>query len=188
MRGARPSFTEFHKWRALELITERGRISRQELSRWLSLGEGSVRTLLEELKREGLVASCRSGHALTEKGRRYLGEPLRYVQVEAGEITVGKVDVATLVRGAADRVRPLQQRDEAIRAGSLGATVLVFKKGRLHFPEGFMEVPQETEKRLIQLLQPREGDAIIIGTGDSAVTARAGASAAARVLITKLRK
>jgi len=46
MRGARPSFTEFHKWMALELIAEKKRISRKELSRWLSLGEGSVRTLL----------------------------------------------------------------------------------------------------------------------------------------------
>jgi DNA-binding PadR family transcriptional regulator len=183
MRGARPSFTEFHKWMALELIAEKKRVSRQELSRWLSLGEGSVRTLLGRLKREKLVASCRSGHELTEKGRRYLGEPLRYVQVDAGEITVGEVDVATLVRGAAGRVRPLQQRDEAIKAGASGATILIFRRGRLEFPEGFVGVPREVEERLIRLLQPREGDAVVIGTGDSLAAARAGASAAARILV-----
>jgi len=182
MKGARPSFTEFHKWMALELIAEKGRISRQELCKWLSLGEGSVRTLLEDLKRKGLVVSCRSGHSLTEKGRKYLGEPLRYVRVDVGGITVGKVNVATVVRGAAGKVRPLRQRDEAIKVGAAGATVLIFKDGKLRFPEGFMGVSAAVQKRLIGLLQPREGDVVVIGTGDSLPAARAGASAAARIL------
>jgi DNA-binding PadR family transcriptional regulator len=156
MRGARPSFTEFHKWMALELIAEKKRISRKELSRWLSLGEGSVRTLLEELKSEGMVTSCRSGHSLTVKGWKYLGEPLLYVQVDVKGITVGRVNVATLVRGAAEKVNPIRQRDEAIKVGASGATVLVFKKGKLRFPEDFMEVPSEVQEKLVQLFQPRE--------------------------------
>jgi DNA-binding PadR family transcriptional regulator len=182
MRGARPSFTEFHKWMALELIAEKKRISRKELSKWLSLGEGSVRTLLEELKKEGMVASCRSGHSLTAKGWKYLGEPLRYVQVDIRGITVGRVNVATLVRGAAKKVNPIRQRDEAIKVGASGATVLIFRKGRLCFPEGFMEVPSEVQEKLVQLFQPREGDVIVIGTGDSIIAARAGASVAARIM------
>jgi len=133
MRGARPSFTEFHKWMALELIAEKKRISRKELSKWLSLGEGSVRTLLEELKKEGMVASCRSGHSLTAKGWKYLGEPLRYVQVDIRGITVGRVNVATLVRGAAEKVNPIRQRDEAIKVGASGHGS-GFQEGEVTFP------------------------------------------------------
>jgi hypothetical protein len=47
-----------------------------------------------------------------------------------------------------------------------------------------MEVPSEVQEKLVQLFQPREGDVIVIGTGDSIVTARAGAGAAAKIIKT----
>ena len=106
-----------------------------------------MRTILNQLKKQSLITSSRGGHALTAKGRRALGKPLKFMQVDAGNLTVGEVDVATIVRGAAAKVKKgIEQRDEAIKAGADGATVLVFKAGKLQFPDGFTKVDEKVGK------------------------------------------
>lgn len=181
--GPLPRFAEVHVRRALELIAEHKTIGRKQLAKKLGVGEGSMRTILNQLKKQSLITSSRGGHALTAKGRRSLGKPLEYVQVDAGDLTVGEVDVATVVRGAAAKVkRGIEQRDEAIKAGADGATVLIFKAGKLQFPDGFAKADAKKVEKLIEALGPRDGDVIIIGTGRDAATAEAGARAAARTL------
>ena len=185
-KGPLPRFAEVHVREALELIAKHGRIGRKDLANELRIGEGSMRTVLNQLKKRGLITSSRGGHALTAKGKHFLGKSLEFVRVDAGDLTVGEVDVAAIVRGAADRVKKgIEQRDEAIKAGADGATVLVFKAGRLQFPDGFTEVNLKFEK-LIETFRPREGDVVIIGTGRDAAKAEAGARAAARTLTTKV--
>jgi len=184
--GPLPRFAEVHVRRALEIIAEHKTIGRKQLAKKLGIGEGSMRTILNQLKKQSLITSSRGGHALTAKGRHVLGKPLEFVQVDAGDLTVGEVDVVTVVRGAAAKVkRGIEQRDEAIKAGADGATVLVFKAGKLQFPDGFTKVNKKVEK-LIKIFRPRNGDVIIIGTGSDVVKAEAGVRAAARTLTTKV--
>lgn len=180
--GPLPRFAEVHVRRALEIIAEHKAIGRKQLAKMLGVGEGSMRTILNQLKKQGLITSSRGGHALTTKGRHVLGQPLKFVKVDAGELTVGKVDVATVVRGAASKVkRGIEQRDEAIKAGADGATVLVFKAGKLQFPDGFRGVDKKFEKS-IRTFGLRNGDVVIIGTDRDVIKAEAGARAAARTL------
>lgn len=168
----------------MELIAERKGLGRKQLAKELGIGEGSARTILDRLKRQGLITSSRGGQSITAKGKRELGEALEYVQIDAGDLTVGDVDVATVVRKAAAKVkRGIEQRDEAIKAGADGATMLIFKGGKLQFPDGFLEVKQEVRDELTRVFKPREGDVIIIGTARDAVKAEAGAKAAARTLL-----
>jgi predicted transcriptional regulator len=182
-KGPLPRFSGVHTWQTLELLQKYGRIGRKQLVRKLGIGEGSVRTILKRLERRGLVASSRGGHFLTSKGRHFLAGSPRFVRVEVGDLAVGKVSIATLVRGAASKVRfGVEQRDEAIKAGAAGATVLVFKHGRLQFPGKIFKIRKSIAKHLIKLLRPREGDAVVIGTGDTFAKAEAGARAAARSL------
>lgn len=181
--GPLPRFAEAHIRRALELIAERKRLGRKQLARELGVGEGSVRTILDRLKKQGLITSSRGGHSITEKGRRELGKAFKCAQIDAGDLTVGEVDVATIVRNAAAKLkRGIEQRDEAIKAGADGATVLVFRAGKLQFPDGFLEVNKEISTELKKIFKPREGDVIIIGTAGDAAKAEAGAMAAARRL------
>jgi len=185
--GPLPRFAEVHVRRALELIAENKTIGRKQLAKKLGVGEGSMRTILNQLKKQSLITSSRGGHTLTAKGGRALGKPLEYVQVDAGDLTVGEVDVATIVRGAAAKVkRGIEQRDEAIKAGADGATVLIFKASKLQFPDGFAKADTKKVEKLIEALRPRDRDVIIIGTGRDAATAEAGVKAAARTLTTKL--
>ncbi len=178
-----PRFAEVHIRRALELIAEHKTIGRKQLAKRLGVGEGSMRTILNQLKKQSLITSSRGGHALTAKGRRSLGKPLEFVQIDAGDLTVGEVDVVTIVRGAAAKVKKgIEQRDEAIKAGADGATVLIFKAGKLQFPDGFARVEKGLAESLIKTFTPREGDVIIIGTARDLAKAEGGAKAAAQSL------
>ncbi|MEA1904443.1 MAG: DUF4443 domain-containing protein [Candidatus Hadarchaeota archaeon] len=182
--GPLPRFAEAQVERALELIAERESMGRKRLAEELGVGEGSVRTILNRLKREGLITSSRTGHALTPKGHRKLRMKIeKFVQIDAGDLTVGEVDISTIVRGAASRVkRGIEQRDEAIKAGADGVTVFVFRRGKLQFPDGFMDVEKGLAKVLIETFSPCEGDVIIIGTAQDPAKAEEGTRAAARSL------
>jgi DNA-binding MarR family transcriptional regulator len=181
--GPLPRFAEVHVRRALELIAEHKTIGRKQLAKKLGVGEGSMRTILNQLKKHGLITSYRGGHALTAKGRQAVGRPLKFVQVDAGDLTVGEVDVATVVRGAASKVKKgIEQRDEAIKAGADGATVLVFRADKLRFPEGFARVDREVVRQLARMFNLREGDVVIIGTASDLIKAEAGVKAAVQSL------
>ena len=47
-------------------------ISRKDLTKELELGEGTIRTILDILKRKKLISSTRKGHFLTGKGSRLI--------------------------------------------------------------------------------------------------------------------
>ncbi len=183
VKGPLPRFADFHVQMAIGLIARHDQISRNQVADKLEIGEGSVRTILNRLKEQGLITSSRGGHSLTKKGRHLVSNPSEFVQVDAGDLTVGKVNVATIVRNAASRIKlGIEQRDEAIKAGAKGATVLVFEVGRLRFRDAFVEVGVKASQALISPLKPREGDVIIIGTADDLGRAESGAIAAARTL------
>jgi DNA-binding PadR family transcriptional regulator len=183
--GPLPRFAEVHIRETLDLIEKYGRVGRKQLAEKLGVGEGSMRTILNMLKKQSLITSSRGGHALTAKGKHFLGKPLEFVRVDAGDLTVGEVDVATIVRGASAKIkRGIEQRDEAIKAGAAGATVLIFKNCKLQFPDRFIEVGKKVSETIIKTLKPQEGDAIVIGTADDVVSAEAGARTAARTLTT----
>ncbi|MEM2878026.1 MAG: DUF4443 domain-containing protein [Candidatus Hadarchaeales archaeon] len=178
-----PRFGEVHVRKAMDLLLNESRMSRKELSKRMGIGEGSVRTIMKELKNRGLVRSTRSGHFLTERGIKMAGAPRESAVVSVSGITVGSVNVAILVRKASHLVRRgIEQRDEAIKVGAKGATVLICEGGRLVFPDRFMKVGSDAEEELFSKLSPEDGDVIVIGTADDLRLAEEGARAAARTL------
>ena len=51
------------------------------------------------------------------------------------DLTLGKHNCAVLVKGMAHRIKMgCEQRDEAVRAGAVGATTLFVKDGQIVFP------------------------------------------------------
>ncbi|MCD6529440.1 hypothetical protein J7L06_04040 [Candidatus Bathyarchaeota archaeon] len=188
--GVPPSYVEAHVLMALENISSHGSIGRQRLSRILKIGEGTVRTMLKRLSHEGLIEISRGGVALTEEGKKILAEFRKNVseaiKVPRSRITIGEVNVAVLVHGAASAVKKgVEQRDTAIKAGALGATTLIFDGTRLNIP-GVEEIEFEEEsvhRYLISELKPKRGDVIIIGSADDEYKASLGVKAAAIELL-----
>jgi DNA-binding MarR family transcriptional regulator len=180
--GPLPRFSPLHLWMALELIGRHGRVGRKQLARMMEIGEGSVRTILERMAKLGLVRSLRGGSSLTEKGRRILGSLPRVTEADLHYLSLARKSAVTVVPGGAPRVSSgIEQRDAAVRAGGKGATVLIFRSGRLRFPDG-LEVEREAD-RILSLVSPSEDDAVLIGFGDDGVSARLAAMAAAVSLL-----
>lgn len=185
--GRALTYTEVHVLKALEILGSSGPVGRQELARLMGLGEGVVRTLVRHLKSEGLIEISRGGMSLSDKGSQVLMEIRSFMssmELPETEITVGPYNHAVLVKGAAGLIRRgVEQRDMAIKAGASGATTLVYRGGALQMPGVDVEVPAEIRMRLMEGLEVEEEDAIIIGAGETPLTAEVGAKAAALDLI-----
>lgn len=183
--GPQPRFDEVHLRRALEFIGDREPLGRKQLAEQLGVGEGSVRTILKRLKNKGLIISSPQGHVLTEDGENELKRMRRkFVQLDAGNLTVGKIDVATIVRGAAKKIREgIEQRDEAIKAGAEGATVLISENSEIRLPNGSRGIDEKIVTKINDFFRPKAGDVVVLGTGGSRDEAERGASAAAASLL-----
>lgn len=173
--------------RVLELLDERGPIGRKRLADMLEVGEGRMRTILNFLKGSNLADSTPKGHILTESGEREFEKRSKnFLEVETDDLTVGERDVATIVRNSADKIDlGIKERDEAIKAGADGATILVFSDGEFKLLGEPVNLDAETERRLLDVFQPKGGDVIVIGTASNRVNAERGALAVAMSLVDK---
>jgi len=186
--GRAPYFIEAHLVKALKIVDSEGPVGRVRLSKILGLGEGAVRTLVKHLKNEGLIKISRTGVILTDSGKKlssFLNSRISSeTDVPQSSLTVGPFNIAVLVKNVADAIKyGLEQRDAAIKVGASGATTLIFSHGGLVMPraEGediFKNIPAIRDV-LISKLKPREGDVVIIGSGNDRLTAELGAIAAA---------
>ncbi|MFP3985076.1 MAG: DUF4443 domain-containing protein [Candidatus Bathyarchaeia archaeon] len=188
--GPSPSFSAVHVLKALELIAEKP-VGRNRLSKDLALGQGATRTLIERLKEKDLISVDRAGCILSKRGERVWRAlrkvfPRKIVLRQSG-LTVGRFNVAILVKNCGGRVRfGLEQRDAALMSGAEGATTLVFRDGKLAVPPEQRDVAEDFPRiyeELVNVLKPRENDVIIIGSADSPDKAEYGALAAMLTLL-----
>jgi len=183
--GRAPGYGEAQALRALELVAENS-IGRAALGNRLGVGEGVVRTLLRRLTSEGLVEVSTNGITASEKGRRILDDVhsiiIRGAIAPATEDTLGGHNYALLIRGAAHKVRKgLEQRDAALLAGAGGATTITIREGAALIP-GMDRSPSKPLLSLIEVIGASNGDAVVIGTGDTMIDAETGAYSAALTL------
>ncbi len=189
-----PVFRPFHAAVALIMIGRQQPVGRYELRQNMSIGEGSVRTLLKRLADAGLiVADGRQGQRLTARGQRVFKDILRDVPIglylDVGALAVFPHTYANLVRGRAHLVTDgVRQRDEAIIQGGrnrAGATTLVMRDGLLLMPPNDHNVLLSNEREatlILESLRPNDGDVVIIGASDDPNLAREVAMAAVMTL------
>ena len=96
------------------------------------------------------------------------------------DITVAENNYVVLIKGAFKEIRyGVEQRDQALIHGAVGATTLVRMGGQWFMPG----LDEKTELTLPDHMIPEDGDVAIIGSGDDDFTAKLGAfSAALQVL------
>ncbi len=189
--GRAPSFNEAQVVKALEIIGLYGIVGRIRLSKELELGEGTTRTLLKHLKKEGLIEGSRRGVTFSKQGNRLFSNLRSKISegtdIPKSPITVGPFNIAVLVRDTAHRVkRGVEQRDTAIKAGAIGATTLIFSHNKLIMPSNEEEAFKDLspiDKILASKLNPKENDVIIVGSGENKRIAEIGAKMAALKLL-----
>ena len=189
--GRAPSFNEAQVIKALEIICAHGTVGRTKLSKELELGEGTTRTLLKHLKKEGLIEGSRHGITFSDHGKKLFSNLRSKISEEIdcpnSPLTVGPFNIAVLVRNAAHGVRRgVEQRDTAIKAGALGATTLIFSHNKLVMPsneEDILKSVSSIHDMLVSKLNPKENDVIIVGSGENKTSAEIGAKMAALELL-----
>ena len=169
-------------------VLEQEQIGRKNLSKFLGLGEATVRTLFRKLESENLITSTRQGQKITEKGKQYLETAPSFTlpkPVEGRDLTLSHYNTASLICNAAHTVRNgIEFRDAAIIAGACGATTLMFSRGKLHFPDNTPLNP-ETASYFIREFSFSENSILIIATADTAEKALRGLSNCLSLLLNK---
>jgi hypothetical protein len=166
------SFDIVHVFKALQLMNEKGHVSREILCKELELGEGTVRTLIRHLKMHNLVETTNAGTKMSRKGDSFFADLQSSLPSETRlskcNITLSKYNYAILIKQMSFAVKSgIEQRDAAIKVGASGATTLLFKDNKFLIPQtnyDALKNEDDLAKRLIERLQPDERDVIIIGT------------------------
>jgi predicted transcriptional regulator len=188
--GPTPKYTMYHIWKAYQVIDKQGPIGRKALADALQIGEGSIRTILDKMSREGSIENTRMGTIITERGRkRYENSGILVAEVDLQDLTLGKHNCAVMVKGMGFKVKMgCEQRDEAVRSGAVGATTLIVKDGNMVFP-GDEDFPEQSQVApLRNVFKIEDGDVIIIGTAFSYDAAEKGAVTAALALNNQSRR
>lgn len=186
--GPHPNFSEYHIWKCYHSIYTKGPIGRRALTELLGIGEGSTRTLLKWMEKEGCIVSDKRGTRLTIRGKQLFDMadisivPVKYVKYN--DLEIGKFNCAVLVRGHSNKVHlGCEQRDAAVRAGASNAMTLVAVDGKVVFPCDHNFPDQELMRPMMSRYQITDGDVIIIAGANSYDHAEKGAVTAALALI-----
>ncbi len=131
---------------------------------------GTVRTLMNVMKKEGLIKTTANGAILTGKGEKTFPHGKRiFVEKGIQPLTVSEHGKGMLLRDFKGQPKPLEIRDAAVVCGGTGATTLVEKEGVFVFDPP-MDVGPKVKMAMRKLsgdLNPNKGDILIIVSGDS---------------------
>ncbi len=171
----------------LDYLSKGRKAGRGKIAKYLGIGEGSVRNLLDILASHELIGVRQSGVTIEKSGK----ELLLALGIESIDLTIpayvlGKCQQAVIVRDASERVfNGIEQRNAGIRAGGDGCTTWVMEKGRIiMLPNWDMD---EHEPQFASMIRRRadmrDGDVLIIGGGSTRHSAMMAAGEAALQLI-----
>ena len=189
-----PAFKPYHAAVALILIGREQPLGRYELCEKMSIGEGSVRTLLKRLSEAGYIeAEGKQGQRLTSKGKKLFDNVSNDIPIgltlNIRSLVMYDFAFANLVKGCASKITDgVRQRDEAIIQGGYdkaGATTLIQKDGNVVMPPDNFHILTAYEEEtllVIESLRPDDGDAIVVGSADSENLAREVSMAAVMTL------
>lgn len=180
-------FGDYHVYKTLSILSDGRRKGRKQLADRIGVGEGSMRTIVDYLREEGLIDVKQTGIRISKKGQDFISRlPLQVYVLDVPDITLGLKSVAVQVRGAASKIDSgMKQRDQAIKAGAEGATTIIVRGDRLTVPVDYdldKDRP-EVAAAIRRLFDLADDDVIIVGTSEELQRAEEGAMAAALDLL-----
>ena len=176
MVGNLASFTKIDIIRCLLRVGKP--ISRAELSKTLDLGEGTIRSILDILKKNKLLESNNKGHYLSTKGSNLVNKIKNYVnmkEIVSNKIFSNKKKIAVCVKKPKKAIKSYILRDEAVKNGADGAVILRFDKKLILYDSGYKEDFTDVENKF----DLATNDMVIVTYAESYRLAEHGALAAA---------
>jgi len=185
--------------RTLELfvIWKEKSVGRYALKDMLDLPEGKTRGRLKKLRDEGLVKETKQGAIITKRGEGALRRLMSSMNIAAmnimdvGPLKTGHESAVIHVRGRASEIENIKYthlRDEAVRVGAQGATIITFSNRKLSVPAVFPDLEtkyQSIARMLLKEFNLASGDILIVGSALTKWKALEGALAVAIALSEK---
>lgn len=157
--------TQYTRWDPLRALLAIGespmRLSRSALAEHLELGEGAMRSVLDELKQGKWITATRRGHALSATGEEWYREVLGKLSTPGSvrlSLYPNLIRVCVVVRPPHAQRVGVEERDLAVKEGAEGAVLLIQRNGRCMLP-GVRAMPFAT---LPEQLDLADGDLVII--------------------------
>ena len=178
MVGVTPKFSPLDVLRAL-LILSGDPMSRADIVKSLRLGEGSVRSILDELKEGKFAVSSRRGHALSMVGLDLQREVIHKVsapqQVKCA-VFANPFCSAVVVKNPGMAIDPVRLRDVALKWGADAALVLIKGEGSLKAP--FIDKNLDLSA-VEKVIHSSEGDVVVVVFADAKSSSEIAALAVA---------
>lgn len=175
MVGNNPNFTKLDVLRCFLRLNRN--VSRHELARELELGEGTVRTILNNLKARKLLDSTKKGHFLTKKGNELLSRISGYISMPKNlaidDIYPNLKKSGVVVRNMHKLKETYKLRDAAVKNGAEGAMILKFEN-RLKMPESASLINYKNLEKHFEL---KNNDILVISFSNKSKYAENGALA-----------
>lgn len=176
MVGNTPNYTKIDILRCFLEIEPN--ISRRELVKRLGLGEGTMRGILDILKRMKTISSTRKGHSLTRKGKdllKRIKNSIEIKKIDSNIVYKKRKKIGILVKGKKKKKIDYRLRDLALKNKADGALIFKFDK-RLYLPNvDYTAKFSELEKEF----KFKKGNLLIVGFASSYKDAENGALAIA---------
>lgn len=180
-------FSDASIYWALHVLSDGRRMGRKRLSEVVGIGEGSMRRIVDTLKEWNFITVKQTGITITKAGQAFLNQiPVKVVEVNLGESTVGEYSQGVVVMGVADKVHNgMQQRDAGIKVGATGCTTVVIRDGVLMIPPDWSidEKDPELAYKIRKDTGLTQNDVLIVGSGNTRPVAMEAALNAAFELI-----
>ena len=188
--GPSTTFTASHIFYALELMAQKP-IGRNKLAMKLEVGEGTIRTIINRLKEGGLITTSKEGCTLTSKGLSVWKKFAEYfperAEIGKTELTNAEHNYVFLIKNSGHKVKSgIEQRDAAIMAGAKRAVIIVSKKQHLIIDSVSNNLEKEfpaAAQQILQTVNPKDNDVIIIVSAEIPNKAKQGAFAASWSLL-----
>lgn len=157
-------FCDAHIYYVLSLLDKKVPVSRRWLSDTTNIGEGSIRKIIEILKRWGAIVVMQTGITISDAGCELRDSiPVELINIKKSEYALGAFQQGILVHGVADKITDgMHQRDRGIVAGANGASVFIMKGGKVIMPRSWDMDARDPEFAGCLKQKMMEGDAIII--------------------------
>ncbi len=184
MVGNLSNFTKIDVLRCLLKIEEP--VSRSELSKTLDLGEGTIRSILDILKKNKLLQSNKQGHYLSTKGNQIVKEIKNSIdikQIVLNNIFPDKKKTAIHIIKPKKIEKAYMLRDEAVKNGADGAVILKYDKKLGIYGSDYEHDFSELENKF----RLGKNDLVILSYANSYRLAEHGALAVAIELNTDLK-
>ena len=162
----------------LLILNREGPIGRYRLKDVMGLAEheGLVRQMLADFQKQGCVSARKSGCSLIRKGKTLLDKRFKALHIADIKPFVSPIlrtepaSVGLHLQNRADKVdSAMKIRDVAVRGGAIGATVILFKEGKLSIPSvqsDFLSENLSLDEKVHESFNLKDNDVVVIVSAD----------------------